>query len=48
MIFKIYLRAEAPAQNEPGAKPARQANTGDLKPAYNWKLKGVALLCCKD
>ena len=48
LIFSVSLRAEAPALNEPGAKPTRQANTGDLKPAYNWKLKGVALLCCKE
>ena len=48
MIFKLYMRAEPPVVLEPGQKPAKQDKAGDMKPAQNWKLKGVALLCCKE
>ena len=48
LIFRLWMRCEAPAVLEPGAKPQKQDKAGDLKPSLNWKLKGVALLCCKE
>jgi hypothetical protein len=40
LIFRAYLKAEAPA----GQIKLSQGVT----PVMNWKLKGVALLCCKE
>ena len=48
LIFRLYMRAEAPVVLEPGQKASNKEKAGDLKPAQNWKLKGVALLCCKE
>ena len=48
LIFRFWMRAEAPVVAEPGAKPSKQGKEGELKPSLNWKLKGVALLCCKE
>lgn len=40
LIFRAYLKADAPA----GQLKLSQGVT----PTMNWKLKGVALLCCKE
>lgn len=40
LIFRAYLKADAPA----GQLKLSQGVT----PVMNWKLKGVALLCCKE
>lgn len=48
LIFRFYMKAEPPASAEPGAKQVAKKDDGALKPAQTWKLKGVALLCCKE
>jgi len=40
LIFRAYIKADAPA----GQLKLSQG----VNPVMNWKLKGVALLCCKE
>ena len=40
LIFRAYLRADAP--------PGQIKLSVGVTPVMNWKLKGVALLCCKE
>jgi dynein heavy chain len=40
LIFRAYLKADAP----PGVLKLSQG----VNPVMNWKLKSVALLCCKE
>jgi len=48
LIFRFYMKAEPPAATEPGAKQVAKKDDSGLKPAQAWKLRGVALLCCKE
>jgi len=44
LITRVWLRPDSASSD----KQKEQAPTGGILPKYNWKLKGVALLCTKE